>query len=323
MPPVLSPDSRKGRISNMTIERIGILGAGAVGASIAAMVMDATGGPEIAVVADGPREARIKREGITVNGREYRPPVTVSGPFDLIIVAVKSTDLEHSLPLLRLAAGANASVMSLMNGITSEGIITGALGNGRVIPAMIVGIDATRDGSGVRYLNRGTIHFGSDPASAPVPEEVLDSVERVLGICGIPCRRSADIVRTLWWKFMVNVGINQASAVLRGGYGLFQSSPEAVDLMRSAMEEVIALSRLEETGLDDGDMDDWIRTLMTLDPSGKTSMLQDMEAGRPTEVDLFAGTVLELARKHGIAVPVNATLYRIIRLTEERKTAGM
>ncbi|MDT8297570.1 MAG: ketopantoate reductase C-terminal domain-containing protein, partial [Spirochaetaceae bacterium] len=81
-------------------------------------------------------------------------------------------------------------------------------------------------------------------------------------------------------------------------------------LMRGAMEEVVALSRLEGTGLTDKDIDDWNHILETLDPAGKTSMLQDAEAGRRMEVDLFADTVIALTEKHGLETPVNRELKR-------------
>jgi 2-dehydropantoate 2-reductase len=79
---------------------------------------------------------------------------------------------------------------------------------------------------------------------------------------------------------------------------------------------VLELSALEGTGLERADIDAWLATLAGLNPEGKTSMLQDVEAGRRTEVDLFAGTVLEIARTHQVPVPVNETLYRIIRALE-------
>ena len=96
---------------------------------------------------------------------------------------------------------------------------------------------------------------------------------------------------------MINVGINQGSAVLRAPYGLFQRSEYARELMVDAMREVLALSELEQTGLGESDIDAWLDTLRGLNPEGKTSMVQDVEAGRPTEVDLFAGTVLEIASR--------------------------
>jgi 2-dehydropantoate 2-reductase len=125
-----------------------------------------------------------------------------------------------------------------------------------------------------------------------------------------------DIMRVMWWKFMINVGVNQASAVLGAPYGVFQSSPDARDLMVALMQEVIALAT--KTGIDLGtaDIDEWLAILATLSPSGKTSMLQDIEAGRKTEVELFAGQVVALGAQHHIPTPVNATVLKIIKVLE-------
>ena len=317
---------------------VAIVGAGAVGASLAAMMLDA--GLPVTVVADGERASRMRSRGIAVNGTRYTDRVDddprVNGPYELVIVATKSTGLGSALPLVVDAAGRDGVVMSLLNGITSEAIIRAALASadgssgtgspGRVVPAMILGIDAVRADGQVTYLNRGTIHFGRDGftgRSDPGPDDrTLRSVEETLSAAAIPCRRSDTITRTLWWKFMINVGINQCSAVLRAPYGLFQESDEARALMLSAMEEVLDLSDREGTGLTRADIDAWIETLMGLDPGGKTSMLQDIEAGRPTEVDLFAGTAIEIAARHGLEVPVNTTLYRIIRGLERRQAGS-
>lgn len=304
----------------LMLERTAIVGAGAVGASTAAMMMDA--GRPVTLVADRQRAARLDRDGILVNGERLAPPVDVDArggsPYDLVIVAVKSTHLQSALPLVARAAGTAGIVVSLLNGISSEQEIRGVLGQAeRVVPAMILGIDAVRhtDGS-VTYLNRGTIHYGADQQEAPVPDDVLASLGETFDAAGIPSKRSDDIVRTLWWKFMINVGINQTSAVLRAPYGIFQRSQPARELMGSAMDEVIRLSHAVGSGLTQADLDAWFETLETLDPGGKTSMLQDVEAGRPTEVDLFADTVVSLGERHGVATPVNRTLGRIIRAKE-------
>ncbi len=308
-------------------ERVGLVGAGAVGASLVAMMLDA--GVRVAVIANGERAARLRAEGITVNGTKYHPPVDEGGEqggYDLVIVATKSTQLDEALQLIVRAAGRDGVIMSLLNGISSEAIIRDALRlegtppesvERRVVPAMILGIDATRCDDGIAYLNRGTVYFGADPTVAPIPDSALEAIERVFAAAGIPASRSPDITRTLWWKFMINVGINQASAILRAPYGLFQRSNHARDLMVAAMEEARTLSDLEGVGLTRSDIDQWITTLAGLNPEAKTSMVQDVEQGRPTEVDLFAGTVLELASRHGVEAPVNRVFFQLLRAMEK------
>ncbi len=116
---------------------------------------------------------------------------------------------------------------------------------------------------------------------------------------------------------MINVGMNQASAVMRAPYGVFQKSPEAQGLMEALMKEVIALADVMDVNLTNRDIEDWYSFLNTLSTQGKTSMLQDIEAGRKTEVEIFGGKVVELSKTHNVPTPVNQTVLRIIQVLEQ------
>ena len=117
---------------------------------------------------------------------------------------------------------------------------------------------------------------------------------------------------------MVNVGMNLASAVMRAPYGVFQTSEGARALMAALMGEVIALAEAVGIDLSEKDMVAWLAILPTLPPDGKTSMLQDVEAGRPTEVAMFAGKVVAMGRELKIDTPVNAALLHIIRVLTQK-----
>ena len=119
---------------------------------------------------------------------------------------------------------------------------------------------------------------------------------------------------------MINVGMNQASALMRAPYGVFQTSEDARALMRTLMQEVITLAQASDVNLAEADIEDWCAILQTLSPDGKTSMLQDIEAGRQTEVDVFGGKVVALGKALGITTPVNAALRHAIRVLERRKS---
>jgi len=86
--------------------------------------------------------------------------------------------------------------------------------------------------------------------------------------------------------------------------------------MLSAMREVVPLAACEGVSLGENDIARWMAVVATLSPEGKPSMSQDLEAGRPTELGLFAGTVLEMARRYGIDVPFNRMLFDRIRALE-------
>jgi 2-dehydropantoate 2-reductase len=86
--------------------------------------------------------------------------------------------------------------------------------------------------------------------------------------------------------------------------------------MRSAMLEVITAARYEHISLNESDIETWQNQLDALTPESRTSMCQDIMAGRKTEVELFSAAVIELGKKHGFQTPVNQVLYRQLRALE-------
>ncbi len=300
------------------ITRIVIVGAGAMGAVYAAKLAQAEG-LSVTFHARGPRYERLRTGGVTVNAARLDIPVVhpddAADPADLILVAVKDRDLPGALPDLRNIVDEETLFLSVMNGLDSEAAIGAAYGASRVLYAIAVGIDALREGGAVTYTTSGKLIFGEADNRTLTPR--VRAVQALLDRAGLACETPDDMIRMLWWKFMVNVGVNQASAVMRAPYGIFHTSPEAQALMEALMREAITLAQAEGVDLREDDIAAWYRYLNTLSPDGKTSMLQDIEAGRPTEVESFAGKVVALGQAHGLPTPVNQTVLRIIRVLEQ------
>jgi len=116
---------------------------------------------------------------------------------------------------------------------------------------------------------------------------------------------------------MVNVGLNQITAVMKGTYKMFHEIEEAEKLLRETMMEAVILSQKIGVNLEEKDIDDYINLLKTLSPDGKTSMLQDIESGRKTEVEMLAGTICELGEKYKVETPINKMLLKMIRIEEK------
>lgn len=299
------------------ISAVYIVGAGAMGAAYGALFHDLDSG-SVSFIARGERAERLRRDGVSVNGKLYRfrvlDPEEIRVPADLVLVAVKHHHLEQAIGDMRLAVGPETVIVSVMNGIESEERIGAVFGMDKVLYAVAVGIDAVRKGNLVSYRSRGRILFGE--AKNPIPTERVRRVKDLFDRAGIDSEVPYDMVQTLWWKFMINVGINQASAVLGGTYRLFQTSEEARALMEAAMREVIAVSAPLGIDLKEDDLVRWYRVLADLNPNGKTSMLQDVEARKKTEVEMFAGKVIELGRRLDIPTPVNQYLFDRIKEIE-------
>jgi len=298
-------------------ERIYIIGAGAVGAAYASIFYDRDPGC-VFFIAAGERGERLRRGGVIVNGKQYPVPVLNSqAPFpaaDLLVVTVKHHHLDRAIAEMQGGIGPDTTIISLMNGIDSEERIGAVYGEEKVLYAMVVGIDALREGNSVLYTTQGKIFFGEK--QNPGLSERVRRVADIFTGAGIIHEIPADMIRTLWWKFMINVGINQASAALKGPYGIFQTSREAKQLMEASMREVIAVAQQLAIDLSDQDIDKWYTVLANLSPTGKTSMLQDVEAGRKTEVEMLAGKIIELGKKHGVPTPVNEHLLATIKNIE-------
>lgn len=303
------------------IRRVAILGAGAMGSVFVSRFLEAAAF-EIAVIAGGERGDRLRRTGLTVNGRTF--PITVldpdaaNEPVDLIIVALKHSHLHDAVHDLRSVVGPNTLILSVMNGLDSEAIIGSVYGMDKVLYCISVGIDALRQNGAVTYTKVGKHYFGEAQNTRITPR--VRRVQIALERAGIPYETPPDMLRMLWWKFMVNVGVNQASAVMRAPYGIMQTSPDARAVMFSLMREVLALAERASIALSEADLEAWDAFLQTLSPDGKTSMLQDIDAGRQTEVEIFAGKVVELGQTYGVLTPMNETVLHIIRVLEARPT---
>ena len=125
----------------------------------------------------------------------------------------------------------------------------------------------------------------------------------------MPYVTEEDIMLRMWSKFMLNVGVNQTCMVYGTDYAGCLKPGEAHDVMIAAMREVKAVANAEGIGITEETIEEYIDILRTLRPDSVPSMRQDSMQKRKTEVDMFAGTVIELAEKHGIPVPANEFLF--------------
>lgn len=304
------------------IERVAILGAGALGAVYANLFH--TAGITTKLVAKGERFQRLQRDGIYINNIHYPVPVLnteqaeLSYKADLIIVATKYYHLNTALPDLANVVHENTIFISLLNGLNSEAIIGELYGHEKMLLSIAMNLDARREGNRIFHSRPPLLIFGE--SNNRIVSSKVKAVQRILDKAGISHETPEDMNRSVWWKFMVNVGMNQSSAVTGATYGRYKSEPELRWLKETLMREVIAVAQAEGVNLRNEDASSFYKTLDIIAEDGKTSMLQDIEASRKTELDMFAPVVIALGEKHGIPTPVNRTMLSIIRSLEERYT---
>ena len=297
------------------IRSIGLIGLGAVGALYAERLMRTSA--QLLVIVDEARRARYAQSGVWVNGvRVDFPYVTPAQarPVDLLIIATKAGGLAGAMETAAGFVGPDTLMLSLINGVTSEGEMAARFGAEHVLYAVAQGMDAVKVGSRLTYAHPGMIVLG-EKQPGPVSARV-QAVADCLNAHGVKVVPVEDMVRRQWGKLMLNVGINQAVMVFEGDYGTVQRPGRPREVMLGAMREAQQIAAKEGYPIPDEEFDEWVALADSLAPEGKPSMRQDGEAHRPSEVELFAGTMVRLGRKHGVHTPVNDWLYDRVKAME-------
>lgn len=308
----------------MEIKTVSIIGLGALGVLYGHMLSKGLPKKSLRIVADDERINRYRRDGVFCNGERcrfhYIAPDEKCVPADLVLIAVKYNDLDGAIKAAVNQVGPNTIILSLLNGISSENLIGQSYGPENVLLCVAQGMDAVKTGNRLTYQNTGLLSFGDwDPG---IISDKVKTVKRFFLAAGIPHEVIREMRKRQWSKFMFNVGINQTTAIFLCNYaGLHKDGP-CRNMMVAAMEEVIALSEKENVRLSQVDIDYWLKILDGLNPNGKTSMQQDVEARRYSEVEMFGGTVLELGKKYGLNFPVNQMLYDQIKTIESAYQLG-
>lgn len=303
----------------MEIKKITIVGMGALGVMYGSFLTRILGKDSVEFVANKKRINRFNEKGILCNGQQCDFIIVdeeeKGKPADLLIFAVKATGLETAIQTVRNKVSEDTIIMSVLNGISSEGIIGKAYGMEKIIHSVVQGMDVIKVDNKVTYSQFGQFCIGVTEKSKD-KEKKLQAVVDLFNKVEMPYTLEEDIIRRVWSKFMLNVGVNQAVMIYEGTYGTVQKPGDARDLMKNAMKEVITLAQKENVNITKDDFDDYLKLIDNMNPNGMPSMRQDGLAHRKSEVELFAGTVIDLANKHRIDVPVNQKIYEMVMKIE-------
>ena len=150
-------------------------------------------------------------------------------------------------------------------------------------------------------------------------DERVCAVKEFCEACNIRYEIPEDVKYSLWRKFMLNVSTNQPSAILRMTFGEMQENKSFQTFATNIMREILEVAKAENINNAENLIKDGLDAMFMMSPEGKTSMLQDVEAGRKTEVEMFAGTIIELGKKHGITTPYNQVLYELVKVIHEKQ----
>lgn len=292
------------------IENVLICGFGAIGCIYADKIRKFS---NLKVLVDKNRLEKYRNNPTFFNGEklevEYVLPDRQDFKADLIIIATKYSGFEDALENIKNFVGENTVILSLLNGVTSEKALIEKYGVQKVLYSYFIGHSAVRVGRNITQDGLNTIVFGSPDNNSHV-ERVKAYFDKV----GINYKIPDDIIRSMWLKFMLNVSANQTTGVLKFTFGEMLNNSKCMNFITNVMKEVQAVAKAENVKNTETMIDEALASLKLMSPDGKTSLLQDIEAGRKTEVDIFAGVIIELAKKHNIDVPYNKILKELIEI---------
>lgn len=297
----------------MEMKTAALIGAGAVGAFFIRGLSDALG-DSFCVIARGERAERLRKDGLLINGEQVFPnvcsPEEAAGA-DLILIATKYSGLPDVIGDLQHMTAPHTTIVSALNGVDSEEIIAKAVGAQHILHAYMI-IASQRVGNRIDYnLDAPGLIFGEKDTPEKTPR--AKALERLLEKAGISHRFTGEIQREQWQKFAMNMGNNLPQAILNVGYEAYVDSEHVRFIHDRLFDETIRVAAAY--GIEvvyDENKHGRVR------PEARFSTLQDIDAGRRTEIDMFAGVLMEKAAEAGIDVPYTTYTYHAIRALEEK-----
>ena len=322
--------------------KFAIVGAGAIGAFLGALL--SRSGEDVTLIARGPHLRAMQDHGLRVRGEvgefQVQPTVTddltTVGEVDVVIITLKAQSLPGIAPQLPALLGENTSVVTAQNGfpwwyfhglggewqnIHIEAVDPGAVISRHIDPARVIGCvvypsTALVEPGVVWHIEGTRFAIGElDGSKTERCRQIADTFIKA----GLRCPIRSDIRHDIWVKLMGNVAYNPISALTRATLIEIVQCPETRALAAAIMGEADSVA--QRLGIDMGVSIE--QRLQGAEKVGhhKTSMLQDIEAGKPTELEAIVGAVIELGEKLGLPLPNTRSVYGCVKLLERAAMA--
>jgi 2-dehydropantoate 2-reductase len=315
--------------------KIGIIGAGAMGSLLAFYLSQHAevwllDGWQAQVQAINEGGLRCELDGVEATRRPHASSDAAKiGECDMVLILVKAhqtiwaaqqADLlirhenrglraeQEASPLSPQSLGLKTLVVTLQNGVGNRELLEQALGADRVGQG-VTALGATLLGPGrVRHAGQGKTVFGTAPDQLS-----MAALAELFSACGMPAELSHDLDALIWSKLLVNVGINALTALLRVPNGVLAEAAEARALMAQAVAEAVAVARARGTALAEADPLEHVLAVARATGANRSSMLQDVLRGSPTEIAAINGAVVREGRRLGVPTPVNSLLTSLVQ----------
>jgi len=320
--------------------RIVIAGAGAIGGYIGARL--ARAGADVVLFARGPHLRAMQERGLRVRSPEgdfdVRPEVAADlaaiGPADAVFLGVKAHGLTALAPQLRPLFGPDTVVVSTQNGIPwwyfqdqggeldglrlervdPGGVIAAAIEPRRIVGSLAYFSTDIVEPGVIHHTEGNRISFGEPNGTR---SERVRAIAEALIAAGFRCPITTRIRHEIWVKLLGNVAFNPISALTGGTLEELVRHPDTARLVREVMTETEAVAA--KLGIELSISIDQRMAGAEKVGAHKTSMLQDLEAGRPMELEAIVGAVVELGERLGVAMPATQTVYACAKMLDERR----
>lgn len=307
--------------------RVLIMGAGSVGSVVGGFMAKA--GHDLTLVGRKPHMDAIEAKGLKISGiwgdHEVHGLKTatdlsgVEGPFDFILISVKSYDTRSATEAIAPFVGEKTLVCSYQNGLGNAETIAEVVGFEHVIDARVIyGVWMPEPGRAEVTVTADATALGGYHDAVPI--ERVRAIAKAMDDAGIPTHETDSIATYLWSKVAYNCALNPLSALLDVPYGALLDTEDTKAVMREIVTELYAVGRASGVTLDPDTPDGYIERLFTylipVTAEHYASMREDFRRERRTEIDVLNGAICALGEEHGIPCPTNLMLTRLIRARE-------
>jgi 2-dehydropantoate 2-reductase len=305
--------------------KIGIVGAGAMGSVYGGLFCAA--GHDVWLV-DLWREHidAIRAGGLHLSGvsgeRIVRPGATTrpadAGPCQLVVIATKMRDVEVAVRSAAPMLERGTAVLAIQNGLGNQEILERCFGSRDFLVGIAGGFGASNPRPGSVHHN-GWDHVNIAEAAGTRSARLATIVDVWRG-AGFNAEGYDDPDRMIWGKYICNLAFSPVCTALSLRIGQVLDTPEACRLAERCASEAFAVARAKGIALDYADPIARIHEFGRVIPNARPSMLLDMEAGRPTEIDALNGALVLEAARAGVPAPTNAFVTEIVRALEAKRS---
>ena len=297
--------------------RIAILGSGGVGGYFGGRL--ATAGADVRFIARGAHLTALQQHGLRIDsplGNLHLRRVDATddpgavGPVDVVFFTVKLYDTESALQILPALLGPQTVVVPFQNGVDSVNVLSNAVGRARVAGGTTYVSAVISEPGVIRHTAMNRLLFGPlDAAQTPQLEQLL-AAARAAGIDAI---LSDKIQVEIWAKFARLTVFSGMTAVSRCPLGPIMADPDLFAMMQSALHESIAVARGRQIPLPARLFDEIITATRALPAGSKSSMLEDLERGKPLELPWLSGAVVRIGEEVGVETPTHRLIVTLLK----------